>query len=88
MQKFQFSYGQVFVMNFSYYSGWHYISPNFTSHKIHGHKHSSQLRETKIDYKKTAITHSNTLIKLGKKNLIVSAIKILFKIHKMCGILT
>ena len=75
-------------MNFSCDSGWHYMSLNFSSHKIHGHKHSSQLRETKIDYKKTAITHSNTLIKLGKKNLIVSAIKILFKIHKMCGILT
>ena len=52
MQKFQFSYSQVFVMNFSCDSGWHYISVNFTSHKIYGHKHSSQLRETKIDLKK------------------------------------
>ena len=91
MQKFQFFYGQVFVMNFSYYSGWHYISPNFTSHKIHGHKHSSQLIETRIDYKKSASTHPNILIKWGgggKGRLIISAIKILFKIHKMCGILT
>ena len=61
------------------------MSLNFSSHKTHGHKRSSQLKETK---KKTDISHPNTLIKLGKKNLIVSAIKILFKIHKMCGILT
>ena len=41
---------------------------------------------------KTASTHPNTLTKWGgggvKGRLIVSAIKILFKIHKMCGILT
>ena len=67
MQKFLFTYSQVFVMNFSCDSGWHFISPNFTSHKIHGHKHSSQLRETKIDYKKTGSIHPNTLIKWGKK---------------------
>ena len=69
MQKFQFTYSQVFVMNFSYDSGSHYMSLNISSHKIHGHRHSSQLRETKIDYKKTAITHPNTLIKLGKKKI-------------------
>ena len=55
MQKFRFSYSQVFVMNFSCDSGWHYISPNFTSHKIHGHKHSSQLRETRIIIRKLVV---------------------------------
>ena len=45
------------------------MSLNFSSYKIHVHKHSSHLRETKIDYKKTAIIHPNTLIKLGKKKI-------------------
>ena len=31
-------------------------------------KHSSQLRETQIDYKKIGSTHPNTLIKWGKKD--------------------
>ena len=66
MQKFQFTYSQVFVMNFSCDSCWHYMSLNFSSHKIHGHKHSLQVRETKIDYKKTASTYPNTQIKWGK----------------------
>ena len=50
-------------------------------------KHSSQLRETQIDYKKTSSTHPNTLIKWGK-NIDCLAIEILFKIHKMCDIVT
>ena len=64
--KFQFTYSQVFVMNFSCDSGWHYMSLNFSSHKTHGHKRSWQLKETK---KKTDISHPNTLIKLGKKKI-------------------
>ena len=47
-------------MNFSFDSGWHYMSLNFSSHKIHGHKDSSQLKETMINYKKIASTHPNT----------------------------
>ena len=42
------------------------MSLNFSSHKTHGHKRSSQLKETK---KKTDISHPNTLIKLGKKKI-------------------
>ena len=47
-------------MNFSCDLGWHYMSLNFLSHKIHGCEHSSQLRETRIDYKKTPSTHPDT----------------------------
>ena len=60
MLKFLFTHCQIFVMNFSCDSDWHYMSLNFSCHKIHGHKHSSQLRETRIDYKETASTHPNT----------------------------
>ena len=38
MLKFLFTHCQIFVMNFSYDSDWHYMSLNFSCHKIHGHK--------------------------------------------------
>ena len=67
MLKFLFTHCQIFVMNFSCDSGWHYMSLNFSSHKIHGHKHASQLRETRIDYKETASKHPNTQMTKKKK---------------------
>ena len=69
MLKFQFTHCQIFVMNFSCDSGWHYMSLNFSSHKIHGHKHASQLRETRIDYKETASKHPNTQMTKKKRLL-------------------
>ena len=63
MQKFQFTHSQVFVMNFSCDSGWHYMSLKFSNHKIHGHNTLHNLEKQRLIVRKL-------LVPIPKKNVV------------------
>ena len=63
MQKLQFTHSQVFVMNFSCDSGWHYMSLKFSNHKIHGHN-------TLHNLEKQILIVRKLLIPIPKKNVV------------------